>query len=100
MSLESLDHSIANGNFNANIAPLHLLLKPGQQDINFETPYTRDEFNQHGIYVLFSDVEPMKSKYYCTGYFSDFREDPFGPPVGYYIDAEGNPYHVTVTSAR
>ena len=89
ISLSSLDSAIANGNFDAQIATRHFLLTLGQQDVYFNVPYALNEFNQHGIYVLFSDGDPLKSKYYSVGYFATFREGLASPPPGFYFDSDG-----------
>ena len=89
VSLESLERSVTNGSFNAQIALRCFSLKLGTQDIKFNVPCELSAFNQHGIYVLFSDANPSKSKYYSVGYFSAFRGGIAFPPPGYYYDSGG-----------
>lgn len=101
MALESLDSAIANGTFDAQIASRRFLVQPGRQQINFKVPYELFTFNQHGIYVLFSDADPSKSQYYSIGYFSAFRDKKFGlPPVGIYQDSNGElvPCHCNMST--
>jgi len=90
ISLEALEAAIAKGNFDPKTALRNFTLKQGTQTVYFKVPYTTEEFNEHGIYALFSATDPLKSKYYSVGYFSAFRDNMGFLPPGYYYDSEAN----------
>ena len=101
VSLESLERSVTNGSFNAQIALRRFSLKLGKQDVKFNVPYEVATFNRHGIYALFSEADPSKSKYYSVGYFSAFRGGGLAfPPPGYYFDSDGKvvPCHCNMST--